>query len=91
MKCQICGRKLKAIESISAGIGPECAAKYANGIQAAGSSFAQVAALEALNDAGVNRWLHVAKRAIGANRIGEAKSFIEAAEREAASPLRMAA
>ena len=89
-KCEICRRKLNAAESINAGIGPECASKYAAGIQAAGSSVARVTELAAGDDPLVNRWLHAAKRAIGAGRIGEAEGFLEAAER-AALPLAMAA
>ena len=83
IECQICGRKLKAKESINAGIGPECVGKYADGIQAAGSSVARVTELASSNDPQVNRWLHAAKRAIGAGRIGEAEGFLEAAEKTA--------
>lgn len=91
MKCQICGRKLKADKSIAAGIGPECASKYANGIQAAGSSVARIEVLASTGDAGIDRWLHFAKRAISAGRIRDAKGFIEAAERSAVQPLEIAA
>ena len=85
-KCQICGRQLKALDSINNGIGPECAAKYAAGIESAGSSFAAVEALEALDNASVNRWLGFAKQAIGRGRINEAQGFIEAAEKAAPLP-----
>lgn len=34
MKCAICGRTLKNSQSLRAGIGPECAKKYANFLQA---------------------------------------------------------
>jgi hypothetical protein len=91
MKCQICGRKLTARKSLNVGIGPECQQKYANGIQAAGSSVARIEVLASTDDARVTRWLHFAKRAIGAGRIRDAKGFIEAAERSAAFPLAMAA
>jgi hypothetical protein len=84
MKCQICKRTLSATDSILKGIGPECAGKYANGIQAAGSSFAQIEKLEALDAPTVNRWISCAKQAIGRNRIQEAKDFIAAAEKAAA-------
>jgi len=42
MKCQICKRTLTNPESIADGIGPECAAKYATAVAAAGSSVARV-------------------------------------------------
>ncbi|MGH9846143.1 MAG: DUF6011 domain-containing protein [Blastocatellia bacterium] len=90
-KCEICGRKLKAEKSIADSIGPECVARYAQGIAAAGSSVARIECLAGLNDAGISRWIVVAKRAIGAGRPGDARRFLEAAEREAASPLAMAA
>ena len=83
MKCEICKRTLKANESVARGIGPECAGKYSNGIQAAGSTVAGIAKLEALDAPTVNRWLNVAKQAIGRNRIQEAQRFIEAAEQAA--------
>lgn len=91
MKCQICKRTLTKPESIAAGIGPECAAKYATGVAAAGSSASRIQALTGLNDASVNRWLRVARLAIGAGRAGDVRRFLEAAEREAASPLAIAA
>ena len=90
-KCEICGRKLKAEKSIADGVGPECAARYAQGVAAAGSSVVRIETLAGLNDAGVSRWLRVAKLAIGAGRSEEVQRFLEAAEREAASPLAMAA
>lgn len=85
-KCQICGRKLKADKSIADGVGPECAAKYAQGVASCGSSVARIEMLASVNDVGVNRWIAIAKRALGAGDMADAKAFIEAAEREAASP-----
>lgn len=85
-RCQICKRTLSATESVNNGIGPECAAKYANGIQAAGSSVARVNELAGQNDPQVNRWLYAAKRAIGKGRIAEAEGFSIQAEKASALP-----
>jgi hypothetical protein len=86
MKCQICKRQLTNPESISRGIGPECAARYADLVGAAGSSVAEVESLESLNDPKVNRWLNSARQAIGCRRLGDAEMFLGAA-REAAALL----
>jgi uncharacterized protein DUF6011 len=90
-RCQICNKPLEAAESINLGIGPECASKYANGIQAAGSSVARVEQLASGNDPQVNRWIACAKRAIGAGRTNEARGFIERAERIAKQIFEVAA
>jgi len=83
MKCEICGRTLTAAQSISMGIGPECAARYQSGAAAAGSSVARLDMLASLGDGDVSRWVRLAKRAIGAGRTRDVCQFIEAAERAA--------
>lgn len=83
-KCQICGRQLTNPESISKGIGPECAGKYASGIQAAGTSFERVTALENIGDRDVNKWIRVAKQSIGQGKIKFAQTCFERADRRAA-------
>ena len=84
-KCQICRRELTNAESIARGIGPECAARYASGVASCGSSVERIDALALHDDAEINRWLHVAKLAIGRGRIGDARSFIAQAEKIASS------
>lgn len=78
-KCQICGRKL----TTSTDIGPECAANYAAGIQAAGSSYGQIERLESVTDTLTGTWTRLAKQAMGQAKIGLAKIMLERAERRA--------
>jgi hypothetical protein len=87
IKCSICGRPLESNESISRGIGSKCAAKYANGIQAAGASLTTVEALETSNDSYVVERIRRAKLAIGKGRIRDARLFLELAAERVALPL----
>ena len=84
-KCEICGRKLKAEKSVSDGVGPECASKFASRVASCGSSPARLDALDALGDAEVSRWTRVARRAAGRGCLRDARMFIDRAEREAAA------
>ena len=80
MPCLICHRPLTAAASIAAGIGPECAATYAARIEASGSTPARVEQLAALDRPQVNRWLRLARLAISAGRVRDARQFLAAAE-----------
>lgn len=83
-KCQLCGRELTNPESISKGIGPECSAKYAAGIQVAGTSQQRITALENIGDSDTSKWVRVAKQAIGQGNLKFAKTCFERADRRAA-------
>lgn len=85
LKCSICGRPISADESISRGVGSKCAAKYAAGIQAAGTSVVQIEAFEDSNNADVVERVRRFKLAIGARRMSEAKFWLERAEEFAAA------
>jgi hypothetical protein len=87
IKCSICGRALEATESINRGVGSKCAARYANGLQATGCSFATVEALETSDDSYVVERLRRAKLAIGKGRISDARLFLELAAEHAALPM----
>lgn len=82
--CGICGTELRDPESIARGIGPECAKKYAAGIQAAGTSSERVTALENIGDSDVSKWIRVAKQAIGQGNRKFAQTCFERAARRAA-------
>ncbi len=77
-RCQICGREIK--EGM---IGPECAKKYAAGIQAAGSSAERIEVLEREDDSLINAHLRAARLAIGQGKIAFAKARFEMADRRA--------
>lgn len=82
--CEICGTELRDPESIARKIGPECAKKYAAGIQAAGTSIDRITALESIGDSDVNKWVRVGKQAIGQGKLPFAKTCFERADRRAA-------
>ncbi len=79
--CQICGRELKAPESIAKGVGPECEAKQQSFLSACGSSLEEIAELEGLDDAAVIRWVDLFAKAMRAGNKKHGRQFIEAARR----------
>ena len=85
MKCLICKKPLTNPKSIALGIGPDCHAHFAAFIAACGSSVERFEALASINDAEVCRWLHFARQAIAAGRRADARAFVAAAEKVAAS------
>jgi len=80
-RCQICKRELKSDESIAAGIGPECAEKYAG----AGCSAEALGIDPAVaGDAQVAKWLRVAGLAAARGHRRDMEQFKRAALRAAA-------
>jgi len=78
-KCQICGRDLQNLDSISRQVGPECLAKREKFLAAAGSSVAEIESLSLCGDPNVLRWIPMIGRAIGAGRQGHVNQLIAAA------------
>ena len=79
--CQICGRQLTDDESIARGFGPDCAAKRATFLASAGTSDAELSALEA---AGAARWVRNFHTDMRRGRVGAAKCCVEFARRDVA-------
>lgn len=77
--CQHCSRDLSDPNSKRKGAGRICAHRYGAGLQAAGSSYAQIDALARFNDPEINDRIRKIKLAIGARRIGDARVFLEKA------------
>lgn len=83
-RCKICKKPLKNSTSITKGVGPECAEKFAAMLVGAGLT------LEALNipesistDPQVARWLHVATSALLAGETERVERFKTAAKEAA--------
>jgi hypothetical protein len=75
--CEICGRALTSVESIAAGIGPDCAASRAGFYGAAGLTVESVDALAANPEPDVQRWLRSMRSAIRQHDIYFARRFYE--------------
>lgn len=84
-KCQMCGRFLKAEESIKNGVGPECADRMARFTGACGTSVDEIGTLTLIDDPTVAKWLRCFAGAMRNHRPDLATRFIQAARREAAA------
>jgi hypothetical protein len=80
-KCQICGRALENLDSITRGIGPECLVKREKFLAAGGANVAEIESLALCGDPNVTRWITWIWKAIGRGRQGDVDRFIEAARR----------
>jgi hypothetical protein len=85
MKCFLCKKPLTNPESLALGVGPDCRAKFAASVAAAGSSIDRIEAMAQLSNGEVSRWLHFANKAIAAGRRADVRAFLAAAEKVAGS------
>lgn len=86
MYCQLCKQELTDPVSIARGMGPDCAAKYADYLAACDTDEAEIGRLTLSGDATVQRWL---ANFAGAAKIGHrvhGHMFISAARRAAQQP-----
>lgn len=85
-KCKICRRKLTNPESLSQGVGPECAQRYAGmlsgaGLDADGLRSSGITPEAVTNE--VAKWLAVAERALLKGAMRDVETFKQAAIRAA--------
>lgn len=80
-KCSQCGKELSDPVSIAQEIGPDCLAKRAQSLAAAGSSETEICQMAASDDPTVARWARIVLRAIADGNLKHAERFIEAARR----------
>lgn len=78
--CLMCKRALTNAESITRGIGPECAEKLASALSACGVSGEEMSVWEAAGEQPA-RWAGLVLKAIAAGRLRDARSFADAARR----------
>lgn len=86
-RCKLCKKPLKNSASITKGVGPECATKFAAMLVASGLTLESLGIPESLStDRIVARHLHVAEQALLAGRMRDVERF-KAAAKEAARGL----
>jgi N-acyl-L-homoserine lactone synthetase len=94
-RCKICKKPLKNSASITKGVGPECATKFAAMLVASGLTLEALGIPESIStDRVVARNLHVAEQALLAGRTRDVERFKTAAQdaaRRAAAVLPAAA
>jgi hypothetical protein len=83
-RCKICKKPLKNSASITKGVGPECATKFAAMLVASGLTLESLGIPESIStDRVVARYLHVAEQALLAGRMGDVERFKTAAKETA--------
>lgn len=80
-RCKICKKPLTNNASITKGVGPECATKFAAMLVAAGLTLESLGIPESIStDREVVRWLYVAERALLAGESDRVERFKTAAK-----------
>lgn len=93
-RCKICRKPLKNSASITKGVGPECATKFAAMLVASGLTLESLGIPESIStDRTVARYLHVAEQALLAGNMADVERYKTAAKdaaRRAAAALQAA-